>query len=354
MISEPQRLHGEDEGGVGAAAVERGRDHRVEPAGRRGEVRVGVGDPGHELQHDGQQRAGGDQRGDAGQHGGQQAARLAHRRRREAQADLEADEGERDVLDEGRDAGVPRQPRAAQHGRDDHGQQHGAGGNGEQPGQAEPARARAGRIGQVGRPSGAVRVAEARRGSVGPAEEERDDQRGGQDHDQHARVLHEGHEPGVGPELVAHGDDPGGAAGHEAEQRRRPVHARHGREREPGQERHAERGRHHHGDARPALAQRGEGVEVERGADGGADQRLGHLGDPAAEHERRPAGEREGEADQQRREQRGGGEPGRAQGDAGHERGQADGEPAGEHPPHHGGSPPARARDRGAQGTLGE
>ena len=51
-----------------------------------------------------------------------------------------------------------------------------------------------------------------------------------------------------------------------------PVH---GGEREPRQQRDAERGRHHDGDARPALAQRGEGVEVERGADGGADQRLG-------------------------------------------------------------------------------
>jgi hypothetical protein len=196
----------------------------------------------------------------------------------------------------------------------------------------KPRRARSGGIGQVGGQAGGAVGLGGARAAVAAAEEQGRDDRGHEDHDQHARVLHEGHEPGVGVQLVGHAHDARSAAGHEPEQRRRSVQPGGGGDGQASQQRHADRSGDDHGHSDPAPAEGGEGAQVERRAHRHADEGLGHGGDALVRGERDAARERVGKPDQQRGEQRRGGQPERTDHDGGGGRGQSEREPA--HPPH--------------------
>jgi hypothetical protein len=76
---------------------------------------------------------------------------------------------------------------------------------------------------------------------VMPWERDGEEQRREQHHHEHAQVLHERHEAGVGPEVVRHRHDPGCAARHRTELGRGAIERREAREQHAADDAYAER-----------------------------------------------------------------------------------------------------------------
>ena len=232
--------------GVGA---ERDGKHGVEAAGGGGEVGVAQRDVGRRRRGSAAStNAADEQAEDADEHRDQQPPHLLDGVDREAQADLQADQGERELADARAGRRSPRRRGRARRRRTSgraacpRGRWRGA--------RAAPRWVRS-RRSAASRWHWPIRARHGPPAPSPPAPNAAITSGVEQDHDEHADVLHERDEPVVGAEVAGHAHDPRRAAGDHPERRRRPVELGEAGEQPAHRDAQPERGRAH--DQRPAA-----------------------------------------------------------------------------------------------------